>query len=361
MRRIAFAVLFLCSVVPVFAANTRSFVSSSGIDTDPCTRSNPCRSFAAAMAATNPGGEVVVLDSAGYGTMTITQAVTIVAPLGVHAGITATSGVAVAVNAGAGDAVALKNLFMNSQGASTGISYIAGLSLHIDHCTVNGFLGNNIELVPPGGGSVNVDDTNSRNAGQSGIYASGTSSAVKVFVDHSRFEQNQFGFVADYASVHIADSVADGNTQYGFWARGGSVAASMVIDRSAVSHSNNAVAAGAACYLLAQNVSCSGAVIGFLSQAGTLSIQACLVGGSTVGVQANGATGTATVTDSTFSTNAVGVQINSNASGILTGCTITKNTTGVSATGGGIVYSAGDNVITANTNASSTLTPVTKM
>src|SRR4029450_4715446 len=65
----------------------RTFVRSDGVDTDPCTLQKPCRGFAAAILLTDPAGEVIVLDSAGYGAVTITKAVSIIAPTGVYAGI----------------------------------------------------------------------------------------------------------------------------------------------------------------------------------------------------------------------------------------------------------------------------------
>src|SRR5437870_11556491 len=71
----------------------RTFVSAAtGNDANPCTRTAPCRNFAAAIAQTASGGEVVVLDSGGYGTVTINQAVSLIAPSGVYAGITVFSG-----------------------------------------------------------------------------------------------------------------------------------------------------------------------------------------------------------------------------------------------------------------------------
>ena len=71
--------------VSASATSQRTFVSHSGLDTNPCSVDSPCRSFAAAITQTNPSGEVVAVDSAGYGPVTISQSVTIVAPLGVHA------------------------------------------------------------------------------------------------------------------------------------------------------------------------------------------------------------------------------------------------------------------------------------
>src|ERR671934_1739865 len=96
----------------------RTFVSTSGSDANPCDRATPCRSFGAAIANTTAGGEVIVLDSGGYGPVTITKAVSIIAPPGIYAGITALSGDAIDVSAGTSDKVTLRGLTLNGIGGN---------------------------------------------------------------------------------------------------------------------------------------------------------------------------------------------------------------------------------------------------
>src|SRR5438876_4188543 len=103
-----------------FAAQ-RTFVASSGNDANPCTHDLPCRSFNAAIAATTAGGEVVALDSAGYGPATVTASITVAAAPGAHAAITVFSGTGITVNAGNTDRVGLRNLYINGLGGATGI------------------------------------------------------------------------------------------------------------------------------------------------------------------------------------------------------------------------------------------------
>src|SRR5262249_23078663 len=100
------------------AAGQRSFVASTGADANPCSLVLPCRSFGAAIAQTTPGGEVIVLDSAGYGAAAISQPVSIIAPPGIYAGVSVfaggpTGGVGIVVNPGAGK-VTLRGLTINS-------------------------------------------------------------------------------------------------------------------------------------------------------------------------------------------------------------------------------------------------------
>jgi hypothetical protein len=66
----------------------RTAVSSKGLDSNTCQVTLPCRSIGAALAKTNAGGEIIVLDSAGYGGTLIDKSVSIVAPDGIYAGVT---------------------------------------------------------------------------------------------------------------------------------------------------------------------------------------------------------------------------------------------------------------------------------
>ena len=56
---------------------TRSFVSSSGVDTNPCTIAQPCASFAHAYTMVGANGIIAALDPGKYGPLTITGPVTI--------------------------------------------------------------------------------------------------------------------------------------------------------------------------------------------------------------------------------------------------------------------------------------------
>jgi hypothetical protein len=59
------------------AQATRTWVSGVGSDANPCSRTNPCQTFAGAISKTAAGGEIDALDPADYGVVTITKAITI--------------------------------------------------------------------------------------------------------------------------------------------------------------------------------------------------------------------------------------------------------------------------------------------
>jgi hypothetical protein len=135
----------LCCVLSfngaAYAAVPRTFVSAlSGNDMNACSRTAPCRGFAAAIAQTAPGGEVVVLDSGGYGTMVIDRPLSVIAPAGVHAAITASSGSAITIANGSSGNVNIRGLYLNSVGGTVGIDAQSGAVIDIDSCIVNGFV-----------------------------------------------------------------------------------------------------------------------------------------------------------------------------------------------------------------------------
>src|SRR5687768_1796839 len=96
-------------------APVRTFVSVNGVDNAQCLRTNPCRTFNAAVAAVADEGEVVALDTGGYGPMIINKSVTVHVASGVVAAIAPTTTNAIEVNA-PGETVVLRNLYLNSQG-----------------------------------------------------------------------------------------------------------------------------------------------------------------------------------------------------------------------------------------------------
>src|SRR5258708_12854437 len=74
------AALALAATLPPVQAQAqsiRTFVSTAGSDSNPCSITLPCRHFSAAVAVTSAGGEVDALDPGAYGSFTISQAITI--------------------------------------------------------------------------------------------------------------------------------------------------------------------------------------------------------------------------------------------------------------------------------------------
>ncbi len=152
------AVLCFLFAPAVFALNSRSAVSANGLDTNSCTPAAPCRSFTTAIAQTASGGEIIALDSAGYGPFTIGSAVAIFGAPGAHAAITATSGSAITISATQDiDEVILRNLVLIGAGGAVGVDQIHAGEVRIFNCLIRGFGSAGIRAVDSG--NVSVDHT----------------------------------------------------------------------------------------------------------------------------------------------------------------------------------------------------------
>src|ERR1044072_5219272 len=83
MKKSRIARLLCCIALVVgfstaaFGQATRTWVSGVGDDANPCSRTAPCKTFAGAISKTAEGGEIDALDPGGFGTLTITKAITI--------------------------------------------------------------------------------------------------------------------------------------------------------------------------------------------------------------------------------------------------------------------------------------------
>ena len=225
-------VLFFCARAAQAAPQT--FVSASkGDDANTCEQEKPCRTFAGALLKTDVGGEVAVLDAGEYGPFKVTHSVKVTAA-GVYAGVTAYSGDAVHLEPPNGSVVALRGLTFTGKGAERGINYLApgparagdeadpeaGVTLHVEGCTVSGF--NNMGVAFFGKGSLFLKDTTVRGNGADGVgihLLSGV--VVRASLVNCRLEKNHNGLAisAGYAQsgahVTLRDTVVAGNRVMG--------------------------------------------------------------------------------------------------------------------------------------------------
>src|SRR5260221_10160209 len=76
-RILSAAVVSLALATVAQAQATRTWVSGVGDDVNPCSRTAPCKTWAGAISKTAPGGEIDALDPGGFGSVTITKALTL--------------------------------------------------------------------------------------------------------------------------------------------------------------------------------------------------------------------------------------------------------------------------------------------
>jgi hypothetical protein len=250
MSSLSIAFLLILSAHAAQAQATRTFVSASGSDANSCARPTPCRTFASALSKTNPGGEINVLDPAGFGTVVIDRAISIVNDGVGSAGILVpTGGTGITINAGANDAVNLRGLIIEGAGnGQTGIVFTIGKSLTITNCVIRDFTSRSIDFIPSGASVLFVSDTQVSNNGNDGILVSpsGTGTA-KAVLDRVAANGNVLHGIAitnatttGAVNAIVADSVAANNGGMGFFVGSGSGPAttSVLLVRS-VAYSNN--------------------------------------------------------------------------------------------------------------------------
>ena len=218
------SVLSLSAASPVFGLANRVFVSArSGNDAGACDDVNaPCKTFAGAVTKLNPGGEAIVLDSGGYGPVTITQGVTIEAPAGITAFVHPPSGDAITINAGAG-AVTLRGLVL-SVGTNHGITVNSVGTLNVENCFLTGFASSGIRMISAGQLNVKGTDITGCNLG---IAIFNTAGTVLASIDHCHLDGNGGGYYIGTTSPGNATtmasfSTANNSTSIGGWTSGGS-------------------------------------------------------------------------------------------------------------------------------------------
>src|SRR5690348_2503241 len=150
-------------------AQTRTWVSGTGDDLNPCSRTAPCKTFAGAISKTAAGGEIDCLDPGGFGAVTITKSITIDCA-GTLGSILAAGTNGVNVNDSASGApntiqVVLRNISIN--GATTGLVGVNASSfksLHLDNVIIMGFNSGSalgLNVAPSAGGPQRLVVSNS--------------------------------------------------------------------------------------------------------------------------------------------------------------------------------------------------------
>ena len=138
--------------------SSQTFVSAAlGSDSNPCTRQSPCLTFVAALAQTNAGGEIDVIDPGDFGPVTITKAITIFGNAVGGASVAGTmpspgtSGIV--ISAGASDVINLGGLVFDGVNASgtSGVVFTSGARLRIQKCVFQGFTTSGITFSPGAG------------------------------------------------------------------------------------------------------------------------------------------------------------------------------------------------------------------
>jgi len=234
--------LCLGASAPALALANRVFVSArSGNNGNSCDNIlTPCQSFAGAVLQLNPNGEMIVLDSGGYGAVTITQGVTIDAPAGVTAFIHPASGDAITVNAGSA-VVTLRGLTLNG-GTGNGITVASVGTLNVVNCSISGFASDGIAW--NAAGRLNLKGVDVTGCGN-GVLITNTTGQTSASVDHCHFDGNGNGYfmatttLALTSTTTATNSTANNNSGDG-WVCGGGTGGTDLLLLESCSGSANA-------------------------------------------------------------------------------------------------------------------------
>ncbi len=138
-------------------AQTRTWVSGTGSDANPCSRTAPCQTFAGAFNKTGTNGEISALDPGGFGTINITKSITINGD-GTLAGIlnAGTTGIIVNITTNlTTDKVVIRNVSIQGAGTGTdGIRIIDGAEVIVDNVTIGGFTDAGVDVTQSQTGNV---------------------------------------------------------------------------------------------------------------------------------------------------------------------------------------------------------------
>src|SRR3954469_11095216 len=135
----AVALLVYGMPAALLAAPSKIFVASYGNDANSGSPASPKRSFQAAHSAVAPGGEIVALDTAGYGPLAINKSVSVIVPPGVTGFVTVSGNVfAISINAAPSDVVSLRGLIVENTAGPSGYGIRSDLvgKLIVEDCAV---------------------------------------------------------------------------------------------------------------------------------------------------------------------------------------------------------------------------------
>jgi hypothetical protein len=253
-----------------------SWVASTGSDSNSCDISAPCATFNGAYAKTTTGGEITCVNSADFGQLLITHAITINCENAIgsqtSAGGSNTSGITIITNTT--DIVVLRGLDVDGLGLGSGgcsgalINLSGAGVLHLQKMKINHGLGScsGVMLAAEGPLTLDVSDSDITDNGSSGtaagIYVQPQSGVqANVTIENSRINSNYFGIVGDGTQGGtirgtISDSVVSGDTWNGITVSSSGSSAVFIVDQTKVSDNfHGLVAGGSGAGMLVRNSS----------------------------------------------------------------------------------------------------------
>ena len=211
------------------AQASRTWISGTGDDNNPCSRTAPCNTLSGTLSKTADGGEIDVLDPAPIGAASINKSVTVDGN-GNFAGVLASGVNGITVNdAGANTAVVtLRNIAINGAGTGFfGVKIVSAKAVTVENCQIFKFRGTSggipgraisDERTTAGSRLTVINTTMNDNLGNGVVIlpTAGTSGVSAIFDNVRVFDNSASGaFFGGGAKVAIKNSFFTGNTNTG--------------------------------------------------------------------------------------------------------------------------------------------------
>jgi hypothetical protein len=207
------AIILALLPMPANAQATRTWVSSViGDDANPCSRTAPCQTFAAAISKTAVGGEIDCLDPGNYGRLNITKAMTIDCEE-TTGGVLPSGTDGIDVGAPAAAVVVLRGLRINGLGTGLiGINVTSANTVYVRNSDIVGFqAGGATGINVTDGATVVVNDTVVHSNG-TGIVLNGSGGNVQMTLRDVIVHSNSANGVSITTSGSNAGATIDHST-----------------------------------------------------------------------------------------------------------------------------------------------------
>jgi hypothetical protein len=218
LRHLTFLFTLSAASSALFAQSTRVWLSGTGDDANLCSRTAPCKTFAGALGAVADGGEIDILDGGGFGAVTITKNLSVMA-FGVTGGLLVSSGNGIVVNNTSGSPinVVLRGLDFNGVNGGAAAVRVLGSSpvnLQLENSRIYGFT-NGVNVTTSSSVTMAISNTHISDCLSSGtgITADATGGAVSISVMGSQIHNCATGVnAAGGAKINIKNSNLSQNT-----------------------------------------------------------------------------------------------------------------------------------------------------
>jgi hypothetical protein len=232
MRRIALFTLLAGFLAPVLLSApahaqlaTRTWVSGVGDDMSPsCSRTAPCKTFAAAISLTDTNGEINCTDPGGFGNLTINKSITIDCT-GTFGSIIANGVNAITINLTATPdplkSVVLRGLSINGAGNAgqaglKGVSILSATLVTLDNVVIQNFTQQGVADFRTAPGKLFIKNSVIRNNAGVGIVVAATGGTNTASIENVHSINNLYGLATGSGNqVKVTRSVFSGNSTAG--------------------------------------------------------------------------------------------------------------------------------------------------